>query len=301
MTDLYTWTDNATEVGVANCDPDVLDSNLMHLKYDNVSKFDDKGAISADFTLASNVVTLGAITGLVELTLPIVTDTSNQVICVFDFSTDNTGLTLPSELKWSDKNQGKSPSAYSIISGVRNVLTFKTIVVSSAIVWEVEYTSYGGVETAFNQPVLSADGTLGGSDFAISVSSFLGAGYEGYKAFDNNTSTYWHSATSDLPTSIIVYNPNGLKLSNLAFTNAPSGGATNYITGYTIYRSNDNITYTTYGGDTNSNITAGATWDKAISETEFYKYLKITITSANGGATATSLAQLTLTGVYIAI
>jgi hypothetical protein len=33
----YTWTDNATESGVANCDPDVLNSCLMHLKYNNTN------------------------------------------------------------------------------------------------------------------------------------------------------------------------------------------------------------------------------------------------------------------------
>lgn len=31
----YTWTDNPTEVGVAECDPDVLNDCLMHLKYNS--------------------------------------------------------------------------------------------------------------------------------------------------------------------------------------------------------------------------------------------------------------------------
>ena len=31
----YTWTDNPMEAGVAQCDPDVVNNCLMHLKYDH--------------------------------------------------------------------------------------------------------------------------------------------------------------------------------------------------------------------------------------------------------------------------
>lgn len=35
----YNWTDNATEAGVSQCNPDVLNENLMHLKYNCNSRF----------------------------------------------------------------------------------------------------------------------------------------------------------------------------------------------------------------------------------------------------------------------
>lgn len=31
----YTWTDNPMEAGVSQCDPDVVNNDLMYLKYDH--------------------------------------------------------------------------------------------------------------------------------------------------------------------------------------------------------------------------------------------------------------------------
>lgn len=33
MANPYTWTDNPTEAGVSNCDPDILNECLMYLKW----------------------------------------------------------------------------------------------------------------------------------------------------------------------------------------------------------------------------------------------------------------------------
>jgi hypothetical protein len=52
MTD-YNWVDNPTEAGIANCDPDILNEALMHLKYNNDSakvgdiKFTTKNTVDA--------------------------------------------------------------------------------------------------------------------------------------------------------------------------------------------------------------------------------------------------------------
>ena len=39
----YNWTDNCCESGVAQCDTDVLNENLMHLKYDVFEKIQEEG------------------------------------------------------------------------------------------------------------------------------------------------------------------------------------------------------------------------------------------------------------------
>src|SRR5574344_1613584 len=57
------------------------------------------------------------------------------------------GTTPKSNFKWSDKNGGKAPTAYSIISGVRNILVFKTH--DNGSTWEAEYKTYGAVEVNF--------------------------------------------------------------------------------------------------------------------------------------------------------
>lgn len=44
----YTWTDNPTEVGVAECDPNVLNDCLMYLRNETVSNMYETGAVSND-------------------------------------------------------------------------------------------------------------------------------------------------------------------------------------------------------------------------------------------------------------
>jgi hypothetical protein len=183
-----------------------------------------------------------------------------------------------------------APSAYSTIAGVRNVLLFKTH--DSGTTWEVEYTTYGGVETTFVQPVLSANGTVGGASFAVS-STTAGSSGEAYRAFDNNTATYTFSVGSTY--TIIIYNPNELKVSGLSFINRSDRLG---ITAYTFYGSNDGTNYTTIGSYTNAVTTAGASWSTAINSIGFYKYHKIFITAT--GATECNIAEIDLSAVYIA-
>ena len=48
MTDRYHWTDNCCESGVAQCNTDILNENLMHLKYDVFEKLQDEGLSITD-------------------------------------------------------------------------------------------------------------------------------------------------------------------------------------------------------------------------------------------------------------
>ena len=69
----YNWTDNPTEAGVSEYSPDVLNENLMHLKYDNKSGVSiglsstasataEKAATVTGFTLTKGAVALIAFT-----------------------------------------------------------------------------------------------------------------------------------------------------------------------------------------------------------------------------------------------
>lgn len=261
-----------------------------------VVEFDNKGTVTTNITLAENKITTGHWSGTNTITLPTVTDTTKQVVCILDFTTATSGqpTITNTNLKWSDKNGGKAPTAYSIVSGVRNLLVFKSIWISSALYWEVEYTICGGVETTFVQPTLSANGTLGGSSFAVAASSEY-SGREAYKGVDGNPSTRF-GANNILPSHYIWYNPNALKVTNIAITNPADAG--NYISGYTLYGSNDNLVYTIIASGTNTVSTANTLWNlSANSNNTFYKYHKLYWT---GNDTYVGFAQATLGATYIA-
>lgn len=61
----------------------------------------------------------------------------------------------------------------------------------------------------WTQPVLSANGTLGGASFAVSADTAT-SGHDAYAAFDGDTTTYWRCDTS--AGYLIVYNPIPLKI-----------------------------------------------------------------------------------------
>lgn len=297
----YTWTDNAMRSGTT-CDVDKVADNLMHLKYDTsggVCKFNNLGSISSNFTLTANYITTGDVSGNYTLTLPTVTDTEKQVVCVFDFTT--TSASSPTitntNLKWNKNNNGQAPSSYSTVSGVRNILTFKSVWISGTLYWEAEYTNYGGIETIFAQPTLTANGTLGGTSFGVAASSENGGA--AYLAFDNSITTAWVVNSFSSGLWLKFYNPTALKIVSLDFTNAAYNGNCILGTG-TIYGSNDDTLYTTLQSFTNSNTTNNAIWNVAISTAnqDFYKYYKIIFTSSIGSY-GISLAALGIHATYI--
>lgn len=288
----YTWTDNAMRSNTA-CDVNKVADNLMHLKYNagGLLPVNDLGTKTSNFTLDVNKIDLANITSSLTISLPttgFIEGVQNK--CILDFTTTSSSSpTLPSGLKWSNKNNGVAPTTYSTLSGVRNILIFTTV--DGGTTWEAEYLVYGAVETAFSQPTLSANGTLGGASFAVTASSEYST-YYAYKAVDNNNSTFWGS-NSGLPAYFVFYNPNALKISSLTFKNT----TTDVITAYTLYGSNDNSTYTTIGSYTNSVTTSGASWTTQINSSEFYKYHKIVATS--GTTTYAGITQLDITAIYI--
>lgn len=134
----------------------------------------------------------------------------------------------------------------------------------------------------FVQPILTADGIIGGSQFAVSHLSHNSSGYEAYKAFDGSTSGF---GTIFTKTSgyLEFYNPNPLKVLSLSVLNfgGDSYGTRAITAGY-IQVSNDGLEFLKLKDFTNSIVGGGQTWTIDLSDnTEFYKYYRIIATSTS--------------------
>lgn len=256
-------------------------------------KLNALGTIINGVTLPTNSLTTAYVNATIAIALPtnLVSGVENTV--VFDFTTSSSSqptISTSGTLKWSDKNSGNAPSAYSTLSGVRNRLIFKTN--DGGTTWEAEYTNYGITYQPFIMPVLAGNGTLGGTTAAVSASAQ--SGYEAYKACDGNSSTYFWSSIA-VPVPFIYYNPKPFSITNLFITN--SGTQNYYTTAFSVYRSNDGVTWTLQGNYTNS-VTAATQFATAINETvsQAKKYVKIVSTSGYNGGSNWSFSDISFSG-----
>ena len=136
----------------------------------------------------------------------------------------------------------------------------------------------------FSRPNLSANGTLGGNNFAVKASTLSTA----WRAVDSSTSTY-AGLTSSYGYDFIFYNPNALKISKLVlrFTST-----TYSITAVTLYGSDDNLTWTSinsWSGSKATSITFNTTSSK------FYTYHKLEMTPSGSSI---RLADVAITATY---
>lgn len=120
------------------------------------------------------------------------------------------------------------------------------------------------------QPVLTANGTMGGDSFAVRGAN---SGSNAYLAYDGNASTYL-ALWSNLVNETYFYNPKPLKITTLNFTYYPSC----WISKGEIYGSNDDSLYTLLTEFSHS----GNTGTVEINNETPYKYFKIKVISANG-------------------
>jgi len=252
-----------------------------------------KGAQSNEFTLDLNKIDTADFSGNVAILLPASGFTSGyENKCVLDFSLAN-GYTLtpPSGVKWIN---GLAPSSYSTVSGVRNVLTFRTR--DAGNTWEGEYSIYGGLEMTFVQPTVSVDG-IDASRFSVYASSLYSSSYPAYYGADHNSGTWWAAGISS-GYYYIWYNPIALKVTSISFTNIPYD---NYsFAGYTLYGSNDNSIWATLTTGTNNVNSANANFSLVVpSATQwFYKYYKLYISSSQSNGDP-EFNQATLNATYL--
>lgn len=137
----------------------------------------------------------------------------------------------------------------------------------------------------FIQPILTANGTLGGDYFAVATSNAPSSAYDIWKAFDGDNSTYWITDSSGLNSTITIYNPIALNITQLTYMLSPGHLHYNAPEEGIISGSNDGTTWTqvgTYSIPYNTNVVK--TIDLS-SNTEYYKYYKWQITNSASGGT----------------
>ena len=151
---------------------------------------------------------------------------------------------------------------------------------------ESVYTTDNPIHAGFKewtQPTLSANGTLGGDSFAVSLTNEYSSTYAAWKAFDNNSgSCFW---TSVIPADLIIYNPVPLNVTALHwevydYNRRP--------TDWEWYGSNDNETYTLISSGTNNSDNFTLNFTPSVA----YKYHKFKVLSAYNQLNA---KQITLT------
>jgi hypothetical protein len=147
-------------------------------------------------------------------------------------------------------------------------------------------TDANKIETIFNQPILTADGTLGGSSFAVAADTVLRAGAEAYKAFSadsiNPNGTCWHAQSTGNIHWYTFYNPIPLKVNSLTMRNN-SNGETWPVIAYKVQGSNDNVNWADLGSFTNSNFGSSQTYTAFVNSTNAYLYHRIYTTQCRGG------------------
>lgn len=145
-------------------------------------------------------------------------------------------------------------------------------------------------EQDFIQPILSEDGSLGGSNFAVSASSYSNADVAPWKAFDGNNNTHFNFNGFTSGCSYIIYNPTPITINRIIVRNKEDDE--HYISSGQILCSNDNSQWVIVKELFTNEIKAvNATWTIEINTPKPYKYYKIVVLT---GVNNVGFSNLTL-------
>lgn len=148
----------------------------------------------------------------------------------------------------------------------------ETFITGYTIVAETDDPEAVLVEQAFSQPILTENGTIGGSSFAVSADNETSGRNPAYYAFDGNDSTYWRGA--NVPGYIEFYNPSPIIVTALTW-----GFFYSYPTSGNVQGSNDYLDWTTITEFTNDS--EGDFTIDMSGNTNSYKYYRINVSSVN--------------------
>lgn len=167
--------------------------------------------------------------------------------------------------------------------------------------------TYSETQTAWTQPTLTANGTVGGDSFACACGNKYIASYDAWKAFDGSLTNLWRTAGTQVPMSdrwLEFYNPDALVVTNIKIRNGK--GNNNYpIVDYEFQYSDDGTTWLVAVSGTNTELTAEAEWNFNVNAGA-HKYWRIwakkesavgisemTITAHTGTGTWTKITPFT--------
>lgn len=128
----------------------------------------------------------------------------------------------------------------------------------------------------FVQPIVTVDGGLGGSKFAVSSDKLVNV----YRAFNQNASTYLDNAGVPLPARIFMFNPNPVKCSTIDFTTL-AGYTNRTIKNYAVFGSYDGIEYVQIASGQNP---GWYPYSIPVHSEDFYKYFALDILSTFEGS-----------------
>jgi len=150
------------------------------------------------------------------------------------------------------------------------------------------------VENSWIQPILSENGVIGGSEFAVESSSSASSSPDAWMAFNGlHDNKYASSANGASVYWISWYNPAPLKVSSLEIYNANYSGAT-APTGGIVQGSNDNSNWEDIVTFTNSVTAIDQTWSISVNSNKSYKYHRIYVPLANFSNSRARFGSITI-------
>ena len=155
---------------------------------------------------------------------------------------------------------------------------------------------YKYVYEDWEQPVLTANGTMGGDSFAVSSNVSQYSGNDVYYLFNGNTTTSFHSTSGVTTGYIDLYNHNPLKITNILVNNQNASQSANRAsTAGNIYGSNNGSDWELITSYTNTVQGINEQWNIDLSSnTKGYKYYRIESTEGSTGGYWT-IGELTIT------
>lgn len=142
----------------------------------------------------------------------------------------------------------------------------------------------------WTQPVLSANGVLGGASFAVFGDSYQ-SGYPYYFSCDGSGDTYWYSNDS-IETWFEFYNPIPLKVASIRLI---ANDANGNIKNGGIYGSADGTNWTQLLSITSW---VGEDTTYAVNAQTAYKYFKLDCVATNSFFFAFTIKNLIITATY---
>lgn len=197
----------------------------------------------------------------------------------------------------SVKVKAETVVSYSISHETYGTYTGEVIVDKDTTLTCVGTYTTDPVDVSWTQPKLSANGTMGGSSFACHANSEYSSSYAAWHAFDGvkSSSNAWIINNPPSNKYITAYSPTPIKVSKINVYNRNAYS----VKAGAIYGSNDNSTWTTLKSFSNSTTASGKTWTITVNATDYYKYIKLNMTSGVYAKKAhTCIGELTIIATY---
>ena len=125
------------------------------------------------------------------------------------------------------------------------------------------------VQTPWENPKLTANGTVGGTSNACQSSGYYDTSYYPYRAFDKNTNEQWHS-NGNKPQWITYYTPTAIYVDTIKILLSSYNPFF-----FEIHGSNNNTDWDILVDDMNKNNTSGQTIEIPVNSENPYKYIRL--------------------------